>query len=130
MKQVIFVINTATIQHDHPDADLALFAMGCVASLLAGRLSRTSVDAPGSVRVNLTHVEHRRVNIPKYGGEVIVTKISAATDFEVSPTVFYHIIQVDAESRGILSWDGKIPTQTQGILEVIVRVFLSQQVAG
>jgi hypothetical protein len=137
--QLIFQINVANIQHDHPDSDLVLFAMGCAASLLAKRLGRTSLKrcSADHALMNLVYSEHQKKNMPEYGGDTMITKIIAVCspqppapyDPDVRCKVFYHINPIDAESRGTLSLDGKTPTPTQSILEVIVRHFLSQQVA-
>jgi hypothetical protein len=123
-----FQIGVTRIQHDHPDSDLVLLAMGCAASLLAKRLSRTPITAPSSAVISLMYESHKKVNMPEYGGEVVVSEISAVCSPDIRPTTFYHINPVDAESRGTLSWDGRIPTHPQGVLEIIVRNFLSQRV--
>ncbi len=125
-----FQINVVKIQHDHPDSDLILFALGCVASLLAKRLGRTSVTASANhAFMHIAYLEHEKIDMPECGGEVMVTKISAFCNSSTRCTVFYHINPVDAESRGVLSWDGRIPTSTQSVLEVVARNFLNQQVA-
>jgi hypothetical protein len=98
--------------------------------LLANRLCRTSVTVSGDIFVHLRHMDHQKVDMPECGGEVMVTKISAVCGSDIRPTVFYHMNPVGAESRGILSWNGKTLTNTQGVLEVIIRNFLSQQVVA
>lgn len=131
-----FQINVANIQHDHPDSDLVLFAMGCAASLLAKRLSRTSLKHSDRVLMNLVYSEHQKANIPEYGGDVIITKIVGVCSHQHSVPpynpdlcrVFYHINSIGAESRGIFSWDGRNSTTVQTVVEVIARHFLSQQV--
>lgn len=116
------------ISHEHKDFDQVVFALGCAGSLLAKRLNRTHVVAPETTILSLAYIDHRRSRIPEYGGEVIITELSANCTPSPNPFRFFHINVVDSESRGTLSLDGFNTTPTQSILEVIVRKHLCQAV--
>jgi hypothetical protein len=124
---IIFPI-APDLQHDWLNVDDVLYAMGCAASLLAKRLNRMHVAAPLDTQVTLIHLGHHKVRMPEFGGDVIVTELMASCGPKAQPVTFFHINGLNSDSRGALSWDGTNPTNTQSILEVVVRKYLCQHV--
>lgn len=123
-----FLMNMSSVRTEDADSDQVLFAMGCAASLIAARLSRKSlIDSSRWVAIHMAYLEHRKVELPER--QIMVTKLSAVCSTSDRPTVFYHIASVGGDARGTLSWDGFNPIHTESIVEVLVRHFLSQQVA-